>query len=583
MTQSKESFRSNIYSSIIIPLVDTLNMPNTRAVNPHVKFAIANLLIATTQRWGIRYMQSPTPGLVDRLNPEANDVVTYESNIIGGALSDRVGNPYTSLVEGLRMKLDAKPTSTVNAWVDWMNALDYFFENVTYVDYFLYDYKAGAFKDFYLNASGTAFHKSAFVTGLLFDYIADGQGSVPVKAKTRLTVDTVLSPADESTYMIVYQTPTLAQVLTIQVDGVGVAPSLTPPPGVTYEYHYLELLSTDSALVNAVNIRNQVNLATGLKATAVSDLVLDIEAGENAVVTATDGSNLPAHGTWGFTFTNGTPSIGAPEKVKIDYKYAKASELKDRFFIVYDSLGASAALWYNVNGNGTAPKKCSECVQCNPCVPDVDAIISIDILSTFTNAQVLEATRRTLSTFGVFNLAVSGTVLTLTYLDTGSVQDIDPGTAMLGINYNYDSKLYASNGILLADGITNDAEYAIAWNTLRVPYEAGIGKTTLYLNPVSRTGLYCGDSICGFGRRGFKDPGDNNQYSCHSCLWDTGRGMFRISSFNTYTIKPCSQAGNNEPCIPDAFATKYNYPGVIFDVLGSNRNRTWPTLNGVLD
>jgi hypothetical protein len=602
----------NTYRNIIIPLVATLNDPKQRAVNPHVKLAIANLLIATTQRWGIHYMQSATPGLVDKLQPSGKDVVSYETNIISGALADRVPNPYNSLVEGLRRQLDAKPTSNVNAWVDWVYALDYFFDNVPYVDYFLYEYKAGSFKDFYLSATSTAFHKSGFATGLLFSQVADGQGSTPA-VPTTIVVVTEVVEEDAGQYMIIYPDAKNGIVFTLKVDEIGTHPVLPPVEGITYYYHYVELRSIDSDADNALEFRNIVNInGQGMKAAMLSDVTVEITAASSSLVPPTKENDI-----WATTFENGNEGIGGLETYTLDFTYVSITELVNRFFIVYTSDGEGIAFYYKLNGNGTQPRLCSECVQCNPCVGDfVTSFISVDLLSFFTKNDIMNATKEAILTTGLFDVNVDRTgksIMTINYIDQGSISELDPGTAILGINYAYNSKLYSSNGILLAEEITTDEAYALAWNTLRVPYEATQGNVYPYLNPiVSGTGRVknCGIAPCGTNKHPVEviglgdDSFRSTRYICMSCSDNTGKGMFRLTAFNSYRANlpcskvkepgvpcipdftarylatPCNNADPNRPCDPDANA--YNYPGIIFDVLNSNRNKQVVDFNGQL-
>lgn len=49
------------------------------------------------------------------------------------------------------------------------------------------------------------------------------------------------------------------------------------------------------------------------------------------------------------------------------------------------------------------------------------------------------------------------------------------------------TEIVASDNTVIATGITTPADYADAWNTLLIPYEAGLGNTVSYITPLLGT------------------------------------------------------------------------------------------------
>lgn len=373
---------NNPYKNIIIPLIEAFTMPHKRQTNPHIALVAANLLVSTTQRWG-NTMQPVNNGLLERVSPDPSDVITFQQTLVQGALFDKVSNPYTTLIETLRQQLNSVNTATPNAWVDWCYAVDFFFNNVSVLDYFRKSYVTGNYFDTYKNALAIETHRSFQQRGLVIEMIVTG-------------------------------------------------------------------------------------------------------------------------------------SLLAKPVFSIDYSMVKdAMDLNSRWFTLYDNTGNTWLLYFVVDGIDIVPTTIA------------DNYVKIIANSTDSLIEIKKAVYVAIN--GGTSLVTTpplevNNILTYTYHPYGVVTTLQKGTVNIGVNYIIDNFIFAYDGTLLSPFINNDIDYAIAWNTLKVPYEATKGMKIPFINP--------------------------NIFNAYP---NNGLGLFRSAPYNTYDT------------------SVYNYPGTNFNVLTDNK------------
>jgi len=258
-------------------------------------------------------------------------------------------------------------------------------------------------------------------------------------------------------------------------------------------------------------------------------------------------------------------TVTEPYVMFITFDLADIS-LADRFFIVYDELGQSYMLYYDLDGAGTF-------------VPPIvtDFTLPIAIVTGDVQKEILAATLGVLDSTGAFTLKITDLLLRITVKNNGVVTDYNEGTSLIGINYEFNDELIASDLSVLASGITDPIEYANAWNTLRVPYEATLGNTYPYLNPdiidvgspVSRNGSA---SPCGacfravgipvYGRdpsgSGTSPDSTNGPTGCKGCSSGASSSAFRATAYDMFTN------------------TTFNTPGNIFNTTEGRQRRLTP-------
>jgi len=401
--------KRNPYYPVVISLIDAYAY--NKKPNPHEVFLAATYVNLRTTYWGGELPTGPAE-LVDGNTGGGGGSTkgcckrgTCDCKGVGsaGARSVNAANPVTQRIETLIQQLKTMPMTQPNAWQDWSEAVAYFYDNIgPFLTYFTYSYKNGDYADFYKEALGVYKHKNGNTKGLSFSNGETFVGVEGTKAVTTITVDTVLQPDDDGKYIIIYETPTLAHVLTIKTVPEHFMfpghPSLTPPPGVTYNYNFIELRPVDSAVDNTTQFIDAVNnLLSGLKAQpTVSPTVLTIEAGVAGEMPLTDAANFISRPLWDTLFTNGIDATGPLSRFTIDFTFAEPVDLKGRFFILHSVTGESTLFWYTLDGAGTVVEKCSDCPSCNPCVADYDYAIAIDVLPTHSPTKIAEQTEAAL-------------------------------------------------------------------------------------------------------------------------------------------------------------------------------------------
>jgi hypothetical protein len=254
---------------------------------------------------------------------------------------------------------------------------------------------------------------------------------------------------------------------------------------------------------------------------------------------------IPA--TWDPTFVDGETLIDDAAEYQLRFALADTS-LADRFFILDDTADFTTLLYYDLDGAGTF-------------VPPVgllpDATIAIAITTGMSQGEILAATKTAIDTMATYTTVVDGLILTATSILDGAVTDIDEGTALIGVNFTYSSELIGSEGTVLDTGITTMSEYADAWNTIKVPFEATLGNNYPYVDPrIIGVGdpAYAANEPCpsACGVHGI-DPGCpvycedgelNCCKKCASCIGGTSSSTMRTSSFLTYNIPNYNTPGN---------------------------------------
>ena len=541
---TNSAMNGNIYRNIFEPLVASFNSNQKTKPSPHQVWLAATMLRWRTNNWGAnipidgsKYTNKTTSGgaRISANNcKEGKSGCSYEAiQSARNAGGKGAAYPITNVITTLEQKLVGLRMSGNNNWNMWNKGLDYFFNACSLsLTYFTYTYKNGASSAFFEEAVGLFNHPNSYKTGLQFGNKIKGSDG-PDKAITTITVDTVAAPGDDKKYWTMFSDATNRTIVWIEVDASGaIAPVVAPIVGITDYYLKLALTSGGTPADQSIAITGQLNSDPGwlfdiVTSGGISDVIVtNLAVGS---VTASDFTNMPSSGTWVGSFIDGDiDGAIAFETFTIDYwRPTPATDLANRFFILYDTVGDSTLLWYDLDGGGVQP------------VITADNYVSIPITTGMTAAEIQEASRIILDGLVFLTASAEGTKLVLTYTIADAVTNYDTGTSSFGVNYEYSDLLLGSDGSTLASGIVSAETYAEAWNEFKVDFELTQGNFYPYLNAnlpwigslTARGGVPC--YVC-LGRAGICWTGvGTNCTECRSCGSKSTNAMFRTSTFSS--------------------------------------------------
>ena len=553
---TNESIKDNIYRNILEPLVAAYNTTQNIKPNPHEVFLAAMYLEARTQYWGGNI---PSASDSRRGDPECclEHVVQMccKNGIVAGAQADGPGaaSPVTTRTETLRKELDNLVMNQPNAYVDWIYALGYFYESVgPFLSYFTYNYKDGRYADFYENTLNVFRHPDGYKTGIEFETVQEGIAAPATAGLTSVEFVTTNLGQEES-YFLIYKDATNVDQCWFDA-GSGIAPALAVVPGYTVTQR---VFLADPALPPSDFANTVAGAFVGIpgytSVTKTGASTVEFLTTYTGARPASDFSNMPV-GEWVGTFVDGTDA-GVSQVAEDCWQVwcAPSEVMADRFTIISDTLGATWLLYYDLDGGGVPPAGVV-----------ADNIVPIPVTTGMSAEEVTVATAAVLDGTGFVTTAITtngyGTLtqLMITYILPGPVNEIDEGNAGIGINYAYYDELKGSDGTVLASGITNDAEYADAWNTFKVDFEETKGLTYPYLdsrltvvgsftNAASGTGASpCGVCFRSIGNAVWSGSGGTitGTVSCRGCTSAQHSGMFRAMTYNGTTNVNYNTPGN---------------------------------------
>lgn len=554
MAGNHNTIKQNPFASIITPLVDAYRFNGEP--NPHEVWLAATLIELRTKYWGTNMPLSTElvdPGVgggggstkecCKKKLCSCKTVASAGARVAGGKGAKE---PVTTLIQTLHEELRTLDMSQINAWQDWSEAVGYFYNNIgPFLSYFDRNFKGGAYADLYRSAIGVFDHPDSNSKGLSFFLYTKGNAAESITNITSGGLTPDIAPGTEGPYVTVYTDPTNRLIIWWSPNLNGyVQPTVAAEPGVTDTYLPITGTNTDNATKAAQELEGQLGVVPGISVTR-DGVVVSITV-DYIGTTPTGTYNLTSNGflaPWSFAFIEGQGGVSDYERIRIDFTSADIS-LADRFFILYDTAGLSHMFYYDLDAAGTFV---------SPVVTDTTT--AIPILSANDAKDILAATQGVLGGTGLFTLKVTDFLLTVTVTLKGVVNDFDEGTATIGVNYTYADKLIASDTTELATGITNAKEYAIAWNTLRVPHEASLGFQYGYLDPriISEGSLLKENQPCGACLRAVGipvwhiDDKGFQQSICQTCGSGTSSSLFRYTTYQMFEIP------------------RYNTPGTILN------------------
>jgi hypothetical protein len=248
----------------------------------------------------------------------------------------------------------------------------------------------------------------------------------------------------------------------------------------------------------------------------------------------------------------------------IDFRNVIASDLNSKFSVIVnpDTL-ENNVIWWNVDGTGV-----------QPVVSVTDPIyIELNILSTDDPTQISKILEVEIASgaLGFLNTIESGELLILEFVAVVALtgEELKPGSAASGVDFEFFDKLYASDNTELASGIETMEEYAAAFNDLRVPYEF----TTFDIRYPYIVGNTAGGSVL---RASGGDCGDCKGMSGYvdylvivgdEILEEGCRRCFKYGNAATSSLRTAPYAGR-------LYGTPVNYntPGTIFNVVEGGKD-----------
>jgi hypothetical protein len=447
--------------------------------------------------------------------------------------------------------------SQPNAWQDWSEAVAAFYNNIgPFLTYFDYKYKDGRYADFYNSALGVITRPGGYTKGLSINLAQEG---VNDSATTTITLHKIgINEGQPNAYFIMWANNTDRYIVWWPSGGLAVPPAVPPMLGINDFYiqvnasflntaEQVQQLTIDA--VNAIDLGTVFTAIPGQTINPGPDELREVIITLNAVVVNPPVSTFQLF-TINTAFWSGTFAQESTSTI-INFGFSLADlTLADRFFVLYDLAGNTYMFYYNLDGAGTFVP---------PFTPD--ALIPINIVTGDLIEDIQTATIIAVESQGIGSMNTLKDfplVSEFIYDQTGPVTDPNEGTVMIGINYEFNDELVASDLSVLATGITSNEEYANAWNTLRVPYEETLGYTYPYLDSrivsigssVQRTGGPCGACYRAVGTPvycadadGSSNP-DIQPVCCRGCNSAASSAAFRATPYDMFTNPTYNTPGN---------------------------------------
>jgi len=528
--------QNNPFAGYIIPLIEYFNDPHARARNPFEALSVAILLKQRSASWSLGALGAE-PGIQDRWFegcwcPDAfglfgyrwvspcskcktleaptdrqsiSPTVPLEAFINNLTRELGVNSAFTPIITTFKQQLSGINTDLTNSWVFFNQLIDVFFENVSFIDYFLLGYHNGIYADAIQALIGGRFQEDYNPTGLLVETISDGGAGTPgTKAVNTIQVGAT-DAGVAGTYWTMYFQPT--KRIVAWVSSLGVLPPVVPlEPGVTDVYVPMAINPADGIDIIAAAIVTAFIGVPGYDSVVQGpfDTVVFTNTYEGTVPVS---DFTPLFGTWVGGFVDGTPAIpGIGEETKISYAKATVSNLIGQWFKIFGAPDLGALFYYQTAAELIDPATLGTtyttavainlpqwCLPDGPCPDDAEAIQRVTrnaILGTglFVMSAV-DGCCKCKSSDDPANCC--GPCDTFKATAVGDFTDADGGTANMGGTYQ-NTDVIAPDGTVFATNVEDDFKYAEIWNNYLVPYWKGLGNDIHYLKPVAASNqIWC--------------------------------------------------------------------------------------------
>jgi len=565
--------QNNKFAPIILPIIAYFNSPHTRPSNPYSALFVAGLLTERALNWGDgpNYGINPyrictcgePPGAsaewVHRETPcpECNDLTsldgatkTLEEIVILGALDAGFNNPATPEIKTFEQLLGSISMHESNDYIFFQQMIDVFYENVSFMNYFLYEFENGTQPGLYMNLLGGGFREGFNITGLLVETISDGIPVTPAtKATTRVFVGETGAPVGQvgpAPYFTIFSTDSDEEVFWMEIGGNYVQPAPPVGGGVTQAFHKITLANSTPETDIGIAVASAITSSGVFSAPTMDGNTVVVEAnvagtcivpGQVDYTLATDGG-LP-NGSKEFTFADGTNDIpGADEVTSIDYKRATAKNLIGTWFKMYTAANDGVLFYYetpnqpinpaalgvayttaiaiNVSANGSGgcyqaaggisfacPPK-SVCIA-GECVYNAAGIEAITTDAIIGNGFKITS----VPTYPCVDDCGNGYVsnkpcpdgfpcdgprepppMAYAALTTGDWSNSEGGTSAIG-TVSQVNDVIAPDGTVFATDVIDDLQYAKIWNANVPAHMATKGVKIHYLKPVAAFPCIC--------------------------------------------------------------------------------------------
>lgn len=569
ITNLNTRLQNNKFAPLILPIIAHFNDPHTRPNNPWSALFVAGLLTQRSLNWGDGpyydinpyrictcgtppsataqwvHREKPCPACDESVTKATSSNVTtstLEELIIRGALDAGFNNPLVPEIKAFQQLLGGISMHESNDYVFFQQMIDVFYENVSFMNYFLYEFENGTKPELYMNLLGGDFREGFKTAGLLVETITDGEAGVATKAKTTISpnatgfTEGLLIPGP---YIDFFVSPTDRRVIWFGISTSYLQPTVTPIGGEVITYHKVALsggMSVDAsrlATKNAIEGFSIPNIdAPYIDATEV---IIELTA-TGPAPGPTGGSDFSTftgfNAGWIWSFADGMPATGIQEVTSIDYRRATVNGLIGTWFKMYnanddgvlfyyetpnqpvnpDVLGVAytTAVAINISANGSGgcyqavggisfvcPPK-SVCID-GECIYNAAGIEAITTDAIIGNGFEITA----VPTYPCVDDCGKGYVSNKPCPDSfpcdgprepvpmayaaatdGDYPNSTGGTASLGTASQMNDVI-APDGTVFATDIVDDLQYAKIWNANVPAHMAAKGIKTHYLKPIT--------------------------------------------------------------------------------------------------
>ena len=204
MATLRETLKNNPYKEQFIFIINYFNNTQAAERNPFEALLVATILAQRLGNWNGGGLEGPNPGpttaCIDengkpyvlegwgpcpdkKPNSTSRANYTFIDSIVSAAELVRAPNPYTSAVKNFEQMMSGITMNQVNNYAYFMQGIDEYYKNVSFISYFTNDYFDGFYFNTISRLIGGDVRPGYNGTGLLTETIAEGSASTPEISK----------------------------------------------------------------------------------------------------------------------------------------------------------------------------------------------------------------------------------------------------------------------------------------------------------------------------------------------------------------------------------------------------------------